>query len=270
MEADGYGDFERIRLLVRRRRGVDLRHYRRGYVQRRILARIRSRRTEGIAGYAALLASDPEEVGKLVAALSTKVTSFFRNPGLYTALERRIVPDLLEAPKGRVLRFWSAGCATGQETWSVAAIAALHQPPPPEGRIRVLGTDVDRQAIAFAKRGSYPVSELRAVPAAMQRRFFTRVPGTGSVRVVDELAAFVRFREECLQSPAAAGAYDLILCRNVLIYFDASLQQRVLQSLARALRPGGFLALGRVERVSGPAKAAFEAVNLRERIYRRI
>lgn len=270
MEADGYGDFERIRLLVRRRRGVDLRHYRRSYVLRRILARIRARRAEGARGYANILASDPEEVGKLLAALSTKVTSFYRNPGLYTALDRRIVPDLLEAPKGRVLRFWSAGCATGQETWSLAAVAALHQPPPPEGRIRVLGTDVDRQAIAFARKASYPIAELRAVPAHVQRRFFAPVPGTGLVRIAGELSAFVRFREESLESPVPSGAYDLILCRNVLIYFDASLQQRVLQSLARALRPGGFLALGRVERVLGPAKAAFEVVNLRERIYRRI
>jgi chemotaxis methyl-accepting protein methylase len=270
MESDADGDFDRIRSLVRRRRGLDLGHYRRAYVHRRILARVRACRDGGPSEYARRLASDPDEVGRLLASLSTKVTSFFRNPGLYAYLERHVLPDLLAAPPGRTIRLWSAACATGEETYSLAAIAARHEPPPPEGRFRILGTDVDREAVAAARRGVYPVAALRTVPPEIQRRWFALQGAPGSVRVAAGLAAYVRFRVESLDAEPPAGAFDLILCRNVLIYFDPALQQRVLAQLARGLRPGGYLALGRVERVHGPARAAFEVVNLRERVYRRL
>ena len=270
MEADADGVYERIRLLVRRRRGTDLGCYRRTYVQRRLLARTRARGAPDMAAYAGILASEPEEVATLLQALSTKVTSFFRNPGLFTHLERRVFPDLLDSPAGRTVRIWSAACATGEETYSLAAIAALHSPPPPEGRIRVLGTDVDREAIEVARRGVYPMASMRTVPPDIQRRWFVALPEAGLCRVADSLAAFARFRVESLVARPHAGAYDLILCRNVLIYFEPWLQQKVLVQLAHALRPGGYLALGRVERVAGPGKAFFEAVNLKERIYRRV
>jgi len=108
------------------------------------------------------------------------------------------------------------------------------------------------------------------VPADLQRRFFTRDAEKGTCRVSAELAALTSFRVETLLEPPATGAFDLVLCRNVFIYFESALQQRILDQLASGIRSGGFLALGRVERILGPARARFEAVHMRERVYRRI
>ncbi len=270
MLGDDDADYERIRFLVRRRRGVDLGHYKRSYVERRILARIRALRAEGTEAYARLLASDPAEPGRLLAALSTKVTSFFRNPALYAYLERKVLPEILVAPPGRTVRLWSAGCATGEEAYSLAALLASRDPSAGPDRVRVIGTDVDREAVAAARRAEYPLAALRSVPAEIQRRWFVAHPARGVCRPADALQALVRFRLESLLVEPAARAFDLILCRNVLIYFEPVLQQRVIAQFAEGLRPGGYLALGRVERVAGSAKGAFEIVHVKERVYRRL
>lgn len=270
MEVDADGEYERIRVVVRRRRGVDLAHYRQGYVRRRIRTRMRARRTPDSGEYARILSRDDEEITRLLGAISTKVTSFFRDPGLYTYLDARVIPGLLAAPSGRTVRLWSAGCATGEEAYSLAALVAPLEPPRPEGRVHVLGTDVDPTAIAAARKGQYPLSALRRVPAEIQRRCFTVQREDGSCRVRRELRAYTTFRVESLLDPAPTGAFDLVLCRNVFIYFEASLQERLFVQLARALRPGGYLALGRVERIAGPARASFEPVHVRERVYRRV
>jgi len=269
MGEDESGGYELIRRVVQRLRGVDLNLYRSAYVLRRIRTRLRARRAAGPAAYAQVLAKDPEEITHLLGAISTKVTSFFRDPALYTYIDARVLPELMERSAGRALRFWSAGCATGEEAYSLAALVAAREPAGrPEARI--LGTDVDKTAIAAARRGEYPMSALRRVPADIQRRFFTRKPDSGTCRVSKELSALTSFRVETLLDPPPAGAFDLVLCRNVFIYFETALQQRILEQLASAIRAGGFLALGRVERILGPARASFEAVHMRERIYRRI
>lgn len=270
MEVHADGDIERIRLVVRRHRGVDLAHYRQAYVRRRIRARMRARGAAGSGDYARILARDEEEIGRLLGAISTKVTSFFRDPGLYTFLDARILPDILAAPRGRTVRFWSAGCATGEEAYSLAALVAPREPPRPVGHAHILGTDVDRTAIAAARRGEYPLSSLRRVPAEIQRRWFSVEREEGICRVSGDLKAYTTFRAESLLEPAPSGAFDLILCRNVFIYLEVPLQERILEQLARALRPGGYLALGRVERIAGPARASFEPVHVRERVYRRV
>jgi chemotaxis methyl-accepting protein methylase len=270
MRGDAESDFERIRLLVRRRRGVDLAHYKASYVRRRLLARQRARRADGEAAYARLLGTDEAEISALLAALSTKVTQFFRNPGLYAFLSRRVLPDLLgTSSPGRTVRIWSAGCATGEEAWSLAALVEMAGDPPAPSAVRVIGTDVDREAVAKAKQAVYPIAALRRVPVEIQKRCFAVRAGSGTCSPLRSLQSRTLFRVESLLDPPAAGAFDLILCRNVLIYFEPALQHRILGHLAKALRPGGYLGLGRVERVAGTARASLEVVNVRERVYRR-
>lgn len=231
---------------------------------------MRARGAEDASSYARILARDPEEVAHLLDAISTGVTSFFRDPGLYTTIDARILPGLLSGPPSRTIRFWSAGCATGEEAYSLAALPAGRKNPPLPDRIRVLGTDVDTAAIATARKGEYPISSLRKIPVDVQRRLFTVLPEDGICRVSEKLRRYTTFRVDSLSRRPPASAFDLILCRNVLIYFDAALQEQIHQQFAQALRPGGFLALGRVERVVGPARKAFETFHARERIYRRI
>jgi two-component system CheB/CheR fusion protein len=270
MGVDSSDDFERIRLLVRRRKGIDIDHYRRSYIQRRIRTRMRARDAHDPAAYARLLARDADETAHLLGAISTSVTSFFRDPALYTYLDARVLPEILPAPPGRTVRIWSAGCATGEEAYSLAALVAGRDDPSRVHRLRVLGTDVDRHAISVARKGEYPFGALKRVPADLQRRWFSAAPGEDLCRVSRALKAYTSFRVESLDRKPPAGAFDLIFCRNVFIYFDPPLQERILQHFARALRPGGYLALGRVERVMGPAKRHFETVHAKERIYRKL
>ncbi|HXI01742.1 MAG TPA: CheR family methyltransferase, partial [Candidatus Saccharimonadales bacterium] len=147
MEEQAAGEIERIRLLVRRSRGIDLAQYRRSYIGRRLRARMRARGAADASAYARILSRDRDEVSLLLGALSTRVTSFFRDPGLYTCLQTLVFPEILALPGARTLRLWSAGCATGEEAYSLAAIVAALPDPPPAGRIRIIGTDVDRDAI---------------------------------------------------------------------------------------------------------------------------
>ena len=232
---------------------------------------MRARHVESAGAYSRILAGDAEEAGRLLAALSTKVTQFFRNPGLYAYLERRILPEILAAPSpGRVVRIWSAGCATGEEAWSLAALVEMLGPPGDNRHVRIIGTDVDMEAIGFAKRAIYPIESVRGAPVELLRRCFVPRPPGPMCSPSPDVRSRARFRLESLLVPPPAGAFDLILCRNVLIYFAPSVQQRVLGQFATALRPGGYLALGRVERVSGASRTAFEVVHLRERLYRRV
>jgi len=271
MRGDADGDFERIRLLVRRRRGVDLAHYKSSYVHRRLLARIRATRAESAGAYARLVANDPGEAGRLLAALSTKVTQFFRNPGLYAFLELHVVPEIFEgAVSGRTIRLWSAGCATGEEAWSLSALVEAEATKAPGASARVVGTDVDREAIAAARRAIYPRAAIHGLPSGMRRSCFVESGDGRHVSPAPSLRSRTRFRVESLLVPPAAGAFDLVLCRNVLIYYEPALQQKILGHMAAALRPGGFLALGRVERLAGEPRAAFEVVHVRERVYRRL
>jgi chemotaxis methyl-accepting protein methylase len=270
MDADPGGHIARIRRLVLRSRGVDLAHYRESYVGRRIRKRMRARRAGDLEAYAKLLSRESDEVASLLSAISTGVTAFFRDPGLYRFLDAKVLPEVLSASRGRTIRFWSAGCATGEEAYSLAALAATSPALPAAGTLRVVGTDVDRRAIAVARKGEYPLQALRRLPAEIQKRCFEVAPGGGACRAGAALRGLTTFRVEGLDSPPPAGAYDLVLCRNVLIYFDPVLQERIHGRLAAALRPGGYLALGRVERVVGPARRAFEIVNARERVYRRV
>jgi len=270
MEADPDGQISRIRRLVIRSRGVDLAHYRESYVARRIQKRMRARQAGDLAAYARILARDGDEVASLLSAISTGVTSFFRDPGLYRFIEAKILPAILPTTPGRTIRLWSAGCATGEETWSLAALAASSVALPGAGGLRVVGTDVDRRAIAVARKGEYPLRALRRLPVDIQRRFFEADRARGVCRVTGGLRGFATFRVESLDRAAPAGAFDLVLCRNVLIYFDPLLQERIHGHLAAALRPGGYLALGRVERVVGRARSAFEIVNAKERVYRKL
>src|SRR5262249_2136863 len=162
--------------------------YKASYARRRISARMRARAASDASAYVRLLLADPDEIGRLLGALSTKVTDFFRNPGLYGFLARSVVPEILAAaPPGRTVRLWSAGCSAGEEAWSLAAVVETTEPRERAPSVRVIGTDVDGEAVAAARRGWYPIAALRQVPASIQRSCFSVRPGAGTCAPVSSL-----------------------------------------------------------------------------------
>jgi chemotaxis methyl-accepting protein methylase len=271
---DGDPAWEAIHRHLIERQGLDLSRYKETYLQRRLLVRVRALRLEGIEAYARYLRRHPEELGRLQRALSIKVTSFFRNRSCFDFLEERIVPDLLRrsASRGRRVTVWSAGCATGEEPYSLAALFATateRGTPGSRTQVRILGTDLDEGALRTAERAVFPARALLdSAPPASAPHFVVRTDGTASPS--SRLKRMVRFERESLLDPIGRRDLDLIVCRNVLIYFSLEHQERILSRFAEALSDGGYLVLGRVERLFGEARSRFDVVSARDRVYRRL
>jgi chemotaxis methyl-accepting protein methylase len=259
--------------------GLDLSRYKESYLKRRLLVRMRALRLPGFEAYASYLRRHPEELGRLQKALSIKVTGFFRNRACFAFLEERVVPDLLRrsASRRHPVTVWSAGCATGEEPYSLAALFAstldrgvepLSRAEVSRARIRITATDVDEGALEMARRAEFSSrSLLGSAPADAARHFEVRPDGTASPSA--RLRRMVRFERESLLDPIGRDDLDLIVCRNVLIYFSLEHQERILARFARALRSGGYLVLGRVERLFGEARGLFDVVSARDRVYLR-
>jgi len=256
---------------VERERGFGVGGYKQTCLRRRVQARMRLRGAVSFAGYAALLDRDSHEFDKLVDALTINVTRFFRNAAVWEQIASQVVDPLWHSEEPE-LRVWSAGCATGEEAYSIAMLfhrlAAVNGMLSQMGRVRILGTDLDRGALAAAEAAQYPAASLSEVPAELRERYFSARP---PFQPAEGIRRLVRFeRRDLLGNDYPTGSYHVIICRNVLIYFDRPVQENVLQSLHDSLVPGGFLVLGKVESLLGRTRRSFEPVAQRERIYRRI
>jgi two-component system CheB/CheR fusion protein len=255
---------DRLLAKIASEHGVPCLGYKPSCLRRRVSVRLRATGTETFAAYAALLDAQPEEWSRLLDALTINVTGFFRDHSVYRVLREQVIPSLAEAQSGFV-RGWSAGCASGEEAWSVAMLLAERAGVE---RTRVLATDIDTQCLARATAGAYPSIIAREMPEELQRQWWS---GYEPVVVSDALRRCVSFeRFNLLTDQAPPSAYDVITCRNVLIYFARDAQEALFMRFADALRMGGVLVLGKVEILSGPARARFVPIDARERIYRRV
>ncbi|MFB1484067.1 CheR family methyltransferase [Corallococcus sp. RDP092CA] len=259
-------ELEAILEKVRQVRNFDFRNYKRATLQRRIERRMQATRCRSRTAYLALLERDPAEVSTLVSSMLIKLTCFFRDREVWQALEQSVAELARKRPDGE-LRIWSAGCATGEEAYSLAIIAAEALGPSYPGvELKVFGTDVDEDAIATARRGIYSPEQLENVSPERLARFFVRTGNSYTVR--KELRRAVVFGVNNLVSDAPVSRIDIILCRNVFIYLDAELQKRVLARFQFALRREGLMVLGRSELIPFAARL-FRPTDLARRIYRK-
>ena len=235
-------------------------------LRRRIAVRMRANNVHTYEEYLAFLDRTPEEYQKLADALTINVTKFFRNPELWQRLRASVLPELWKTSNGSI-SIWSAGCASGEEPYSLAMLFAAERRSAIDN-IRIDATDIDRVCLERAAAGLYPQSVFSETPPDLLESY-TRVEGdqrrmVESLRKVVSVSRLDLTRERPRHSP-----YDLIVCRNVLIYFDRGMQEKLFAIFADSLRPGGFLVLGKVETILGPTKDRLEMVDARERIYRR-
>lgn len=261
-----------LRLVARRLAGTAvpaLAMYKDRCLRRRLAVRMRARRVASLGEYAALLDRDPGELALLVEALSVQVTAAFRNPEAW----RRLAADLDDlVATGEPVLAWSAGCASGEEAWTIAMLLADAMARAGRsweaGTLRVDATDLSPEALARAAAGTCPASAFADVPADLLARW--TLPAGRNRQVADPLRAAVRFAVGDLgRDPPPRTGYDLIVCRNVLIYFSREAQERLLHRFADALRPGGLLMLGKVESLVGTARDRLAVVDARERLFRR-
>ncbi|MRR12340.1 protein-glutamate O-methyltransferase CheR [bacterium] len=267
------GNLNRFMQKVHEERGVDLSQYRPRYVERRVAVRLHHLGLHTYSQYAAFLDAHPDEYAKLMSTLTINVTQFFRDPSVYAVLRDTIVPEILNQKrerKQRLIRVWSAGCATGQEPYSLAMsfLDGMDRVKAnPESILSVIGTDIDRDAIAVAKRAEYPIADLHHIPHHYRTKYVER--GLETFTFSPEVMRTVRYQYLNLFADAPIHGIDVVFCRNVFIYFSREEQERMLAVFRSSLVRGGYLVLGRSERLATSLSKEFELVNARERVYRR-
>ncbi len=262
--------FSALTAKIARERGFGAGSYRDGCLRRRIAVRMRARGVLNFEAYSHLLDADPAEWEPLLDALTINVTKLFRDRDVYEVLARDVIPAVWAMPAPH-LRVWSAGCASGEEPYSLGALFHRHATARSQAdrlsHLHVIGSDIDRASLDRARRASYPESAFGDTPDDLRHRYFTReMPAS----VLPDVRALVTFeRRDLLKDATPRGPLQLITCRNVVIYFDTASQQALFQRFHDALQPGGYLVLGKVETLLGAARRLFEAVDHRHRIFRR-
>jgi chemotaxis protein methyltransferase CheR len=251
---------------IRRDVGFYCDGYKEHCLRRRIAVRMRARGIHSYADYAALLLQDPLEYQKLHDAVTINVSKFYRNPEVWDVVDKKVLPRLFAAE--RPIRIWSAGCAGGEEPYSIAILLREHARQTGKQdaleRFDVVGSDIDRLSLETAQRGEYAPFAFTDIPREIRERWFE---GPGLTRVKPELKRDVRFETRDLITSELPAGHDVIFCRNVVIYFERAVQEALFERFHQALLPGGYLVLGKVETLFGKTGSLFSPVSQRERVF---
>jgi chemotaxis protein methyltransferase CheR len=266
-------EFRLLRDLIYDYCGIYFQDDSRHLVQRRLLPRLDTLALPTFSDYYRYLRYDPSRRGELeevVERVTTNETYFFREANQLAALSDEILPEIhSRRPRGRRLAIWSAGCATGEEAYTVA-ILVLESGLFGEWDVRIFGNDISRRVLQIARKGAYGRSSFRATEERYVRRYFR--PAEGKFQLRDEVKSLVSFGHLNLLDEdmlAIVGDVDIILCRNVLIYFDQAARRRVVATFHRKLVKGGYLLLGHSESLLN-LSTDYELVHLRrDMVYRR-
>ncbi|HTR77585.1 MAG TPA: protein-glutamate O-methyltransferase CheR [Gemmatimonadaceae bacterium] len=263
-------EFSALTQKIARERGFGCASYKDKCVRRRIAVRMRARGLESYRAYANLLDDDAGEYDRLIDTLTINVTKFFRNWDVWEVLAAIVVPNLWRRAVPSI-RVWSAGCSSGEEAYSIAILfhryATAVQMLDQIGRVHIVGTDIDRSSLDAATRARYEVGAFADTPQDLRGQYFEPAAPLSPAR---SIRALVRFDRRDLLSEAAPASQHLILCRNVLIYFDRETQERLFDKFCDALAPDGVLVLGKVETLLGQARNRFAPIDVRARIYQKI
>jgi chemotaxis protein methyltransferase CheR len=248
----GNEDFEALRKLVKEITGINLSDQKRELVYGRLARRLRALHLRTFAEYRDLLASDGgREIAELCNAITTNLTSFFRESHHFDYLREQVLQPLATKRAGqRRVRIWSAGCSTGEEAYSLAMTVIESFPELRTWDVKILATDLDSDVLAKAQRGVYAADRLRSIGAQRLSRFFVEKRGREgpSYEVSAELSALITFKQLNLMHPLPMkGPLDAIFCRNVVIYFDKDTQRELFSRVATLQRPGDLLFLGHSE-----------------------
>ena len=261
-------DFEALLAHVKSHRGFDFTGYKRSSLARRVERRMAQVGIDDHAAYVEYLELHGEEFAALFNTVLINVTDFFRDPDAWEYLRADVLPGLLATkPPTEPVRIWSAGCASGEEAYSLAMVLAeMLGPAEFRDRVKIYATDVDEEALSHARQGSYGPREVRAVPPELLERYFEPVGGRYVFR--KDLRRSVIFGRNDLVQDAPISRIDLLVCRNTLMYFTAETQARILGRFHFALDPAGVLFLGKAEMLLSHT-ALFLPVDLRRRTFRR-
>ncbi|HEU4566554.1 MAG TPA: CheR family methyltransferase [Marmoricola sp.] len=261
-------DFENLLRFLKEQRGFDFTGYKRPSLMRRVQRRMEALDIEGFEDYHDFLALHPQEFTALFNTILINVTGFFRDRDSWTYLQEEILPDLLARRDGQPMRVWSAGCASGEEAYTLAMVLAeVMGIDDFVKRVKIYATDVDEEALTVARQASYTDREVDGVPEELLERYFERHGQRFMFR--KELRRTVIFGRNDLVQDAPISHVDVLACRNTLMYFNAETQAQILQRIHFALRPDGVLFLGKAEMLLGHANL-FKTLEIRRRFFRKV
>ena len=246
-------EFDEIRRVIRKLTGISMGDSKRQLVYRRLSARLKATGNSSFREYLKLLSEgDPNEVQDFANAVTTNLTSFFRESHHFDFLANRVIPEISAAQKinGKRLRIWSAGCSTGEEPYSIAMTLRESMKDIARWDARVLCTDLDTDVVATAKNGVYDSSRVEKIADKRLTRWFTKANAAGSdaVRAKDDLRSLLTFKPlNLMHEWPMKGPFDVIFCRNVIIYFDKPTQRVLIDRFANILKDGGYLIIGHSE-----------------------
>jgi two-component system CheB/CheR fusion protein len=262
-------DFEDLLEYLKQSRGFDFTGYKRGSLRRRIDKQMRATRVDGYSDYVDYLEVHPDEFARLFNAILINVTAFFRDPNAWAYLRQELLPAQLEViGPDRPIRVWSAGCASGEEAYSVAmTLAELLGADKFVKRVKIYGTDVDDEALQAARLATYDDADIAAVPDEFKERYFERVGERNLFRA--DLRRSIIFGRLDILRDAPISRLELLMCRNTLMYFNAETQAQVIPRFHFALNDTGILVLGRAETLLSHS-ALFEPMERKQRIFRKV
>jgi two-component system CheB/CheR fusion protein len=269
-ESAGVGDdgaaFEALLEHLTRTRGFQFTAYKRSSLARRVRKRMRTVGIDSYAQYVDHLEVHPDEFVQLFNTILINVTSFFRDAEAWEELSRRVIMPLVQrkAASGEPLRIWCAGCASGQEAYTLAMLVAEAAPDAASLAVKIYATDVDEEALQQARLASYGEGEMAGIPEPLRARYFDAVNGRFEFK--KELRRWAIFGRHDLLSDAPISRIDVLTCRNTMMYMNADLQEKILRRFHFALRGGGHLMLGKAEMLNLNA-GQFGPVELKQRIY---
>ena len=259
--------FDRLKKVLHEGTNINFEYYRESYLQRRVKVRLTATKTKTYVDYIRYLKENPNEYNLLVSDLTVNYTKFFRDPDVYVFLKKKILPELLSSK--RWVRIWSAGCATGEEPYSLAMLVhEVLKQPLNNSRVSIYASDLDRTALEKAKSGEYTKRKVNGVEERLLDRYFEF--DNDVYRVKDDVKQIIHFEEQDLMTPPIRRNLDLILCRNVMIYFSKEIQHKIYMNFYDALRNGGYFISGKTELVGGEAGKKFVEFDSSCRVYQKV
>ncbi len=255
-------EFSKLAGILHRETGIFMPETKRALMQSRLSKRLRALRIATFADYRDRVEREGMngELAEMISALTTNVTRFFRESQHFDDLQETVLPDLIaRARSGGRVRFWSAGCSTGEEPYSLAVLLLDLCPEAPRLDIRILASDIDPKVIAVGEAGSYSLAALDQLPERLQRQFALDPSDPDRRLVPADAKSLIRFRPlNLLHDWPIKGSFDVIFCRNVVIYFDMPTQERLWKRFSDKLVPDGRLYIGHSERIFGDALKTFK------------
>lgn len=269
---DKQQSFDLLLDKIQENRGLDLRHYRQELLRRRVALRIRANNLNSYSEYLRLLIRNPDEYTALFNVLCINVSEFFRDPEVWITakyLLENVIRKKIRM-EDRIIRIWSAGCASGEEAYSIAIL--LKEMLPEDMRsffIKIYATDIDRDTIKNALKAEYQKDSVKNVDSKYLDRYFILTSGRQNYKLKQEIKDMVEFQYQDLTGEEYITDTDVVFCRNVFIYYSLSLQEMILMKFYKSLSPKGYLVMGRVESILNEAREIFDEVDSNARIYQK-